>query len=144
MKGHKELSKGKKYLLIVLGTISVILGVIGILLPILPTTPFLLVAAACYVRSSERMYNWLLYNRVFGRYLRNYILKRGMPMHAKVFTIGALWLAIMTTVYFTPLVPVKLILIFVAAGVTWHLVCIRTCSRAEYYADVKTKSTCKE
>ena len=59
--------------LIIIGTISTGIGIVGIFLPILPTTPFFLLAAACYVRSSKRFYHWLLNNKFFGIYVKNYV-----------------------------------------------------------------------
>ena len=81
-------------LLLVLGTLFVVLGVVGMFLPILPTTPFLLLAAACYARSSDRFLHWLLYNRFFGAYIRNYREGRGMPRSTKILTLVALWLTL--------------------------------------------------
>jgi len=72
--------KLKRKLLIIAGTISTAIGIIGIFVPILPTTPFLLLAAACYLRSSPRFYHWLVNNRFFGIYVRNYLQGRGMPL----------------------------------------------------------------
>jgi uncharacterized membrane protein YbaN (DUF454 family) len=88
----------KRRFLILAGTILTSLGIIGIFIPILPTTPFLLLAAACYMRNSERFYKWLINNRIFGTYVRNYIEGRGMPIRIKVFTIILLWATIGTTV----------------------------------------------
>jgi len=79
--------KLKRKLLIIAGTISTAIGIIGIFVPILPTTPFLLLAAACYLRSSPRFYHWLVNNRFFGIYIRNYLQGRGMPLKIKIFTI---------------------------------------------------------
>jgi len=76
-----------RYLLIISGTIFLGFGIIGIFLPILPTTPFLLLAAACYARSSKRFYNWLMNNRWFGNYIKNYRDGRGVPLKFKIFTI---------------------------------------------------------
>lgn len=114
-------------LLIVAGTFFVALGVAGIFLPLLPTTPFLLLAAVCYARSSPRFYHWLLTNRWFGEYLRNYREGRGIPFKQKVFTILLLWLSIGYTAGFVvSLWWVKLILLGIAVGVTYHLVKIKT------------------
>jgi hypothetical protein len=79
-----NLSKG---VLIIAGTSFAGLGILGIFLPLLPTTPFLLLAAACYARSSERFYNWLLNNRWFGHYIRNYLEGKGVPLRVKVLSI---------------------------------------------------------
>ena len=116
----------KRRLLIVAGTLCTGLGIIGIFIPILPTTPFLLLAAACYMRSSERFYQWLINNRIFGAYVRNYIEGRGMPIRIKIFTILLLWLAIGLTIAFgVQNTVVRIVLICVAIGVTAHIVLIR-------------------
>ena len=90
----------KRRLLILLGTISTSLGIIGIFIPILPTTPFLLLAAACYARSSERVHRWLLTNRLLGAYITNYIQHNSMTLKSKVFTITLLWVTIGFSLWF--------------------------------------------
>jgi len=116
----------KRKLLIGAGTLSTGLGIIGIFIPILPTTPFLLLAAACYMRSSERFYQWLISNRIFGAYVRNYIEGRGMPVRIKVLTILLLWLTIGLTVTFgVQNTIVRIVLICVAIGVTTHIILLK-------------------
>jgi len=75
------------------------LGIIGIFLPILPTTPFLLLAAACYARSSKRFYDWLIGNKWLGTYIRNYMEGKGIPLKVKVFTTSLLWITILFSVF---------------------------------------------
>lgn len=77
-------SGAARWALLIIGTISVVLGVIGLLLPIVPTTPFLVVAAACYARSSRKFYMWLMTNRWFGKYLRDWRAGKGIPLYAKI------------------------------------------------------------
>ncbi len=114
-------------LLLVSGTLCVVLGVLGMFLPLLPTTPFLLLAAICYARSSKRFYNWLMSNRWCGAYIRNYREGRGIPLKQKVLTILLLWLTIGYAAWFViSLWWVKLILLGIAVGVTIHLVRIKT------------------
>ena len=109
------------------GSLSVALGVIGIFFPVLPTTPFLLLAAFCYARSSQRFYDWLLNNRWFGDYIRNYREGRGIPLTEKILAICSLWLTIGFSVFFVVQVMwVKLLLLAIAVGVTIHLVRIKT------------------
>ena len=72
-----------RVLLVCLGTIFVILGVVGVFLPILPTTPFMLLAAWCYARSSSRFYNWIMNNKVFGPIIREWRQYRSIPRRAK-------------------------------------------------------------
>jgi uncharacterized membrane protein YbaN (DUF454 family) len=116
----------KRRLLILAGTILTGLGIIGIFIPILPTTPFLLLAAACYMRSSERFYQWLINNRIFGTYVKNYIEGRGMPIRIKVFTILLLWGTIGATVtYGVQHIAIRTVLILIAVGVTIHICLIR-------------------
>ncbi len=114
-------------LLIVAGTLCVGLGVLGIFLPLLPTTPFLLLAAACYGRSSARFYHWLLNNKWFGSYLRDYRVRRGIPLRVKVWAISLLWVTILfCAAVVVDILLVRIILILIAAGVTVHVLRIRT------------------
>jgi len=116
----------RRKLLIAAGTLSTGLGIIGIFVPILPTTPFLLLAAACYMRSSERFYRWLIKNRIFGSYVRNYIEGRGMPVKLKIFIIFLLWLTIGLSITFgVQNTVVRIVLICVAIGVTIHICLIK-------------------
>ncbi|MGP4077468.1 YbaN family protein [Halobacillus sp. K22] len=87
-------------LLIIIGTISLILGVLGIVLPLVPTTPFLLLTAACYVRSSDRLYNWLMTNKWFGSYIENYKAGRGIPVKAKVSVLIMIWSSMLYSAFF--------------------------------------------
>lgn len=122
-----RLKKPVRTLLILAGTLCVILALIGILLPILPTTPFLLLAAVCYARSSDRFYDWLMNNAIFGTYIRNYREGRGIPLKQKVITIGLLWLSIGYAAWqVAPQWWLKLVLVGIAAGVTLHLVRTKT------------------
>jgi hypothetical protein len=114
-------------LLVACGTVSVALGVLGVFLPVLPTTPFLLLAAVCYARGSERCHRWLLTNRLFGRYIRDYREGRGVSLRHKVAALALLWLTIGYAVL--RVVPTwwgKLALLGIAIGVTVHLVRMRT------------------
>ena len=126
---EKEIISNKafRYMLIIAGTIFLGFGVIGIFLPILPTTPFLLLAAACYARSSQRFYNWLMNNKWFGNYIKNYHEGRGVPLKFKIFTITLLWLTILTSIYFViNNFWIEIILIMIAIGVTIHIITIKT------------------
>ncbi|NQT05004.1 MAG: YbaN family protein [Dehalococcoidia bacterium] len=119
--------KLKKGLLIFAGTTFTAIGIIGIFVPILPTTPFLLLAAACYLRSSRRLYNWLLNNRFFGAYVRNYLDGRGMPRKIKIATILLLWITIACSIIFAvQALVIRVILLVVAVGVTVHIMLIKT------------------
>jgi len=121
-----------RILLLIAGSISLFLGVIGIFLPILPTTPFLLLTAACYMRSSERMYNWLLNNKWFGEYIKNYQTGRGIPLKTKILAISTLWITILISMFFmitrvsginaTGILIIRVILLIIATAVSIHLI----------------------
>lgn len=117
--------KIKRLLLLAAGTLSLAIGIIGIFVPILPTTPFLLLAAGCYLRSSPRFYNWLMGNRFFGNYIRNYIEGRGIPVKVKLFIIIVLWVTIGISIWLVAKPLVTVILLIVAIGVTLHIIFIR-------------------
>jgi uncharacterized membrane protein YbaN (DUF454 family) len=127
---RKEVSLYERMLrgaLVGAGTFFLALGIVGIVLPILPTTPFLLLAAACYARGSRRFYDWLLGNRVFGRYIRNYREGRGITFRDKAVSIGLLWLTILFSVLLVVRnLWVKIVLIAIAVGVSTYLLAIRT------------------
>ena len=115
-------SRLMKAALVVCGSISVALGVIGIFLPLLPTTVFLLLAAACYARSSDRFYHWLITHRWLGSYIRNHYEGRGMRRRDKAITLVALWAGIGATAFLTvDALWLRLLLFGIALGVTLHV-----------------------
>ena len=112
---------------ILAGNFFVALGLLGILFPLLPTTPFLLLAAACYFKSSKRFYNWLMNNRLLGNYIKNYREKKSIPLKVKVLCLSFLWLTIGYSVFFVVnIFLLRVILILIAIGVTIHVLSIRT------------------
>ena len=113
--------------LIVAGTISTALGILGIFVPILPTTPFLLLAAACYSRSSQKFYDWLLNNKYFGNYIRNYRERKAIPLKVKILTLALLWATIGCSVAFAvEILFVRVLLIMIAIGVSIHIFSLQT------------------
>lgn len=123
-----------KYLLIILGSVSLALGVIGIFLPVLPTTPFLLLTSFCYLRSSERLYNWLMNHRILGAYIYAYLTYKAIPMKIKKRAIFFLWLTLIISMILVPLQYVRLFLVVVGIGVTVHLMSLKTLSPEEIQA----------
>lgn len=112
----------KKVLLILIGSISVFLGVIGIFLPILPTTPFLLLGAACYIKSSKTLYLSLINNKYLGSYIKNYYEKKGIPLKTKRFVITILWISISFSAFFViNHLYLQIMLFTIASIVTWHI-----------------------
>jgi len=92
-----------RYALLAIGWLSVLLGVIGIFVPVLPTTPFLLLAAACFVRSSRRFYLWLVNHKHLGPWIRDYLEGNGIPLKGKVYAIGLMWASIGLSCYLVPM-----------------------------------------
>ena len=125
-KKEKTLKKPVKILLIATGTFLIILSIIGIFIPVLPTTPFLLLAAALYARSSKRFYNWLVNNRILGRYIKNYREGKGIPLKAKIIAISILWITIgYSAIFAMEILWVRILLVIIAIGVTVHIVRVR-------------------
>lgn len=105
-------SKLKKIFFIISGSFFIFLGTLGIFIPILPTTPFILLAAACYIRSSERLYNWLINNKIFSKHIKNYSLKNGMTKKSKYKVVILGFLAIIISSFFTNNLNERIILYF--------------------------------
>ena len=84
-------NKSIRLLWVLLGSLSVGMGVIGIFVPVWPTTIFLIIGSYFYIRSSEKLYNWLINNKILGIYLKNYYSGKGMPLKAKIFSILMMW-----------------------------------------------------
>ena len=117
----------RRKLYVVGGSLSLGLGVLGVFLPLLPTTPFLLLSAACYMRGSPRLHDWLLNHRVFGSYIRNYREGRGLPLLTKVFTLTLLWVTLTYSgLMVMSLWWVRVLLAAVGMGVTIHLLKLPT------------------
>lgn len=116
----------RKAFLIFVGTVCVALGVLGMFLPLLPTTVFLLMGAYCYSRSSERFHNWLLTNRLCGSYISNYRSGRGITLRQKTSTVLTLWASIGFSMWFVGGFWIDLLLLLVAIGVTLHIVLLKT------------------
>ncbi|MBA7575851.1 hypothetical protein ES708_17687 [subsurface metagenome] len=93
-KNEQFLRKPIKVLLIATGTFFIGLGIVGIFVPVLPTTPFLLISATLYAKSSKSFYNWLVNNKILGRYIKNYREGKGIPLKLKIITIALLWITI--------------------------------------------------
>jgi uncharacterized protein len=125
---------------LIAGMTCLVLGAIGIVLPILPTTPFLLAASACFCKSSTRMYNWLLNNKWFGEYIRNYKEGRGLPMKTKMSALAVLWVTIGFSTGFllnrllptSIVLPTQIIMVAVAIGVSLHIVRLPTFKKTSF------------
>ncbi|MFC1963220.1 YbaN family protein [Chloroflexota bacterium] len=118
---------GLRISLIIVGTLFTGLGIIGIFVPILPTTPFLLLAIACYSKSSKTLYDWLINNKWLGNYIRNYIERKGIPLKLKVFVITLIWITIGSTIAFAVhTIAIRVILIIIAVSVSIYFLSRKT------------------
>ena len=117
----------RKWLLIVAGIAALGLGVTGVFVPLLPTTPFLLLAASCFFRSSERLYSWLIRHPWFGDYIRHYREHRAITLRAKVVTLLLLW-GVMGYTAFGVVAAwwMRALLGVIAVGVTIHILHLKT------------------
>jgi uncharacterized protein len=104
--------------LIILGSIFLLVGILGIILPLLPATPFLLLASACYVRGSKTLHDKLMKNKYLGPYIANIRDKRGMPLRAKIITVLLLWTSLLFSGYRVNSAALQWTLLIVGIGVT--------------------------
>lgn len=130
---HSELAERKairnpllRPLIFACGWLSVVLGVLGIFLPVLPTTPFLLLAAACFLRTSPRFYHWLIHHPKLGKYVIYYLDGKGIPRKAKVYTLLTLWATMLLTVVLVDSQVVRIILPLIGLSVSMYIVRLPT------------------
>lgn len=120
-----------KTLLIIVGTIAVLLGLAGIFLPLLPTTPFLLLASACFMRSSPRLHRKLLETPCLGIHIRNYEEGRGIAPRAKAIAIVTLWVSLGVSIYTVGTPLLTALLCAGGIGVTIFLLMTKTATRGQ-------------
>lgn len=116
-----------KVIYVLTGSVFLFLGVLGIFLPLLPTTPFLLLSAALYMRGSDRLYDWLLSRRIIGEYIRNFRETKAIPLKAKIVSVSMIWV----TMFYCILLVInnvwlRLLLIGIALAVTVYIFNYRT------------------
>ena len=116
-----------KVFLNIAGTICLVLGIIGIFVPLLPTTPFLLLSATAYFRGSDRLYNWLMNHKYLGVYIRNYREHKAIPLRAKIISLTLMWGTIGYCIIFLGLpVWIRILLGCITIGITWHILSFKT------------------
>lgn len=115
------------YILIAFGSVFATLGFIGVFIPVLPTTPFLLLAAICYGKGSKKLYNWLLDHRILGRYIRDYRSGLGIPLASKIYALVILWMSITSSVIFfiKPMI-LRIMVVLIALIVTVYILSLKT------------------
>lgn len=117
----------KKYLLQTLGLISLSLAILGIFLPLLPTTPLLLLSSYLFLKSSDKLYNWLINHKYFGQYIRDFQIDKSIPLKVKILSISLLWLTISTTAIFViDKLWLRILLFAIATAVTIHILNYKT------------------
>lgn len=117
----------QKFILSAAGMLFVGLGILGMVLPLLPSTVFFLLAAAAFAHSSERLYTWLIEHKLFGSLIRDYRLYRAIPLRAKITSISLLWVTILYSAFgVIDSWPVRVLLLAIAAAVTIHILTIKT------------------
>ncbi|SDH39384.1 hypothetical protein SAMN05192534_10532 [Alteribacillus persepolensis] len=116
----------KKAVLVFIGSLSVALGVLGIILPLLPTTPFLLLAAFCYAKSSHILYDKLLATRL-GGYIKQYKAGHGLPLKTKVVALALLWGSSAYSILFlVPFLAVQIGLAMIVLYITYWILRLKT------------------
>ena len=124
---RREPKKIVRILLQVLGTLSVVLGIVGIFLPLLPTTPFLLLSSWCFVRSSDKMNQRLMHNKYLGPYIANYKSKRGITKRNKIYSLLFLYVTLgISFIYGPEYWWLKLGLAFIGIAVSVHILRFKT------------------
>lgn len=114
--------------LIIVGSVSLVLGILGIFLPMLPTTPFLLLSAAAWVKASPSLYEWLINHRVFGEYIRNFREYRAIPLRVKIVSVSLVWLTIGYCIF--AVVDewwwAQVLMFLLATAISWHILSFAT------------------
>lgn len=120
------MSRIRRYVYMTLGSIFLALGMVGIFIPVLPTTPFLLLTAFFYLRSSYRLYCWLIGHKVFGSYINDYMEHRAVKKRAKISALIFLWSTMLISIIFVPVTAVRIILPLIGLAVTFHILSLKT------------------
>ena len=116
-----------KILLTILGLISLVLGILGAFLPVLPTTPLLLLAAFLFLRSNRRLYDWLMNHPKMGPYITNFIKHKAIPLRVKVIAVSTLWLTLLyCAVFVAEHWVLRGFFILLAICITWHILSYKT------------------
>jgi len=134
----------KKIMLISIGSLSLALGFLGAFLPVLPTTPFLLLAAYCYLHGSKRLYRWLINHPLLGAYIYNYLTYRAITRSTRYGALFFLWLTLIISMVVTANLQLSILLTAVGVGVTIHLLMLNTLDRDEFNRLVLVRKGQKE
>lgn len=116
-----------KTLLTILGILSLGLGILGVFLPVLPTTPLLLLAAFLFLRSNKRLYDWLLGHPKMGPYITSFMKHKSIPKRVKILSVSTLWLTLLyCAIFVAEHWAFRGFFILIAVCVTWHILSYKT------------------
>ena len=120
-----------KKIFVIFGSVALALGIIGIFVPLLPTTPLLLLAAALYFKGSPKLYEWLINHPHLGEYIRNFREYRAIPLKAKIVSVSLVWLTIGYCIFgvVAECWWAQLLLALLAIAITWHILSFATLKR---------------
>lgn len=114
-------------LLTILGLAALALGIIGIFLPILPTTPLLLLAAALFLKGNHKLYDWLLNHPELGPYIRNFMEYKAIPLRVKVIAVSMVWITLVwCAIYVSEMLIFRILFIFLAIAISIHILSYKT------------------
>ncbi len=116
-----------KLLFTILGLLSLGLGILGIFLPVLPTTPLLLLAAFLFLRSDRRLYDWLMNHPKLGPYITDFMVHKSIPLHVKIVSVSLIWITLLyCAIFIAGHWLLRLMFIAIATGVTIHILSYKT------------------
>ena len=111
----------------ILGLLALGLGIMGIFLPVLPTTPFLLLSAALFLRSNRRLYDWLLNHPELGPYIRNFMVYKAIPLRIKVISVSLVWITLLNcAIFVADRLIFRILFLALATAITIHILSYKT------------------
>ncbi len=121
----------KKYALIFTGSTSLALGIVGVFVPVLPTTPFLLLTSFCYLRSSKSLYDWVVNHRILGSFIYNYMNYAAVKRGTKIGSLIFLWITLGISMAVLPNLHLRILLFVIGVGVSIHLLTLKTLNQGD-------------
>lgn len=125
------LPKYKKLIFIILGSISFLLGALGLFLPVLPTTPFWLLTAYLYLKSSRKLYDRAMAIPLFGKIVTDFQIHKAISKRTKIISVSTIWITVALSIYIVKILWVSFLLIAISVGVSWHILSYKTLSKNE-------------
>ncbi len=120
-----------KWLWNIIGIVSFVLGFMGMFLPVLPTTPFWLLTAFCFMKGSQKLYDWAMSYKTFNEVVTNFRIHRAIPLRIKVISTLTLWITIIISCIVVKQLWLSILLLIIAIAVTCHILSFRTLKREQ-------------